>query len=115
MEELVQVSDKWYLLGLRLNVHPGTLDSIRQEHSMSGTASFLCSMLQTWLKSTNPYPTWKVLADALRSETVGEMLLGEQLKGKYDADIDRQSTGSSNSSGNNYCGSVMISKLHGKV
>ena len=90
MEELVQVSDKWYLLGLRLNVHPGTLESIRQEYLMTGTVSCLCGVLQAWLKGTKPYPTWKALVNALRSETVGEMLLGEQLKGKYAADRQSQ-------------------------
>ena len=108
MEELVQVSDKWYLLGLRLNVHPGTLDSIRQEYLMTGTVSCLCGVLQAWLKGTKPYPTWKALVNALRSETVGEMQLGEQLKGKYAA--DRQSTGSSNSSGI-LCGIIYYCEL----
>jgi len=111
LEELIQVSDKWYLLGLRLNVHPGTLDSIRQEYLMTGTVSCLCGMLQAWLKSTKPYPTWKALIDGLRSETVREMLLGEQLKGKYAADRQSTCTGSSNSSGIYICGITYYCEL----
>jgi len=40
-------------------------------------------MLSTWLKRTNPPPTWEGLAEALESPPVGEGHLAQQLRDKY--------------------------------
>ena len=76
--ELRPVSDKWFCLGLQLQVPYETLQCIKIENSKDGC---LLQMLTVWLKCCNPPPTWNILTKAL--ETVGERLLAQQLRGKY--------------------------------
>ena len=79
LEELVGVCNKWYEVGLRLNMPPGTLDTFKHlEPRIS-----MREILACWLRGTNPPPTWEALADALESRTVGETALAQQLRSKY--------------------------------
>jgi len=43
----------------------------------------LLEMLTTWVKSTNPPPTWEALAKALDSPPLEERTLAQQLRDKY--------------------------------
>ena len=43
----------------------------------------LLEMLTTWVKHTNPPPTWEALAEALESSPVAERTLAQQLRDKY--------------------------------
>ena len=58
----------WYNIGLKLGIDPGTLDVIEGNKDINERFR---AMLTTWLKMVNPRPTWKALAEALRSPTVG--------------------------------------------
>ena len=79
--ELHPVADKWYTLGVQLQVPIETLKCIRREnHPMT---ECLLEMLTVWLKCTNPPPTWNILTEALESPPVGERLLAQQLRDKY--------------------------------
>ena len=66
---------KWYNIVLKLNIDPGTLDTI-QENNDNIDDQFQ-AMLTTWLK-VNPRPTWGALAVALRSRIVGYEQLAER-------------------------------------
>ena len=79
--ELHPVSDKWFSLGVQLQVPIETLKCIRREN-LSMTERLL-EMLTVWLKCTNPPPTWTILTEALESAPVGEGLLAQQLRDKY--------------------------------
>ena len=79
--ELHPVSDKWFSLGVQLQVPIETLRSIRKEN-LSMTEKLL-EMLTVWLKCTNPPPTWNMLTEAVDSPPVGERLLAQQLRDKY--------------------------------
>jgi len=79
--ELYPVSDKWYSLGVQLQVPIETLKCIRRETPT--TSECLLEMLATWLKHTNPPPTWEGLAEALESPPVGERTLALQVRDKY--------------------------------
>ena len=79
--QLHSVSDKWFSLGVQLQVPIETLRSIRREN-LSMTERLL-EMLTVWLKCTNPPPTWYILTEALKSPPVGERLLAQQLRDKY--------------------------------
>ena len=79
--ELHPVSDKWFSLGVQLQVPIETLRSIRREN-LSMTEKLL-EMLTVWLKCTNPPPTWNMLTEAVDSPPVGERLLAQQLRDKY--------------------------------
>ena len=75
------VCDKWFSLGVQLQVPIDTLRCIRREN-LPMTEQLL-EMLTVWLKCTNPPPTWNILTEALESPPVGERLLAQQLRDKY--------------------------------
>ena len=80
LEELVDVCDRWYDLGLQLGVRPETLNALSpQFHSSLG---FFLEVIKTWL-TTNDNPSWKTLTDALRSRSVGANQLAGSLERKY--------------------------------
>ena len=79
--ELHSVCDKWFSLGVQLQVPIETLKSIRRENLPM--TERLLEMLTVWLKCTNPPPTWNILTEALESPPVGEKLLAQQLRDKY--------------------------------
>ena len=79
--ELHPVSDKWFSLGVQLQVPIETLRCIRID--INTAAERLLEMLTVWLKCTNPPPTWRVLIEALESRPVGEGHLAKQLRDKY--------------------------------
>ena len=80
LNEVLEVSTNWYVLGLQLNVRTGTLDRIRSQFPDPNDQ--LREMLKAWLKTSNN-PTWKTLTDALRSRSVGASQLAGDLKTKY--------------------------------
>jgi len=75
------VSDKWYFLGVQLQVPIETLKGIRRETPTMSEC--LLEMLTCWVKHTNPLPTWEALAEALESPPLGERTLAQQLRYKY--------------------------------
>ena len=79
--ELHPVADKWYTLGVQLQVPIETLKCIRRENLPM--TECLLEMLTVWLKCTTPPPTWNILTEALESPPVGERLLAQQLRDKY--------------------------------
>ena len=79
--ELHLVSDKWFSLGVQLQVSIETLKSIQSNNCTAEEC--LLEMLTVWLKQINPPCTWDVLIEALDSPPVGERLLAQQLRDKY--------------------------------
>ena len=80
MEEVLDVSAKWYHLGLQLKLKTGTLDRIRTQ--FHDPRDQLLEMLKTWL-TTSDNTSWKTLTDALRSRSVGASQLAGVLETKY--------------------------------
>ena len=80
LDEILDVSTQWYLLGLQLNVQPGTLDSIQAQYSEPKRQ--LLEMLKTWL-TTGDNPSWKILIEALKCRSVGANQLAGVLETKY--------------------------------
>ena len=80
MEEVLDVSAQWYLLGLQLKVRTGTLDNIQTQ--FSDPKRQLLEVLKTWL-TTSDNTSWKTLTDALRSRSVGASQLADVLETKY--------------------------------
>ena len=91
--ELHPVSDKWFPLGVQLQVPIETLRSIRRENLPM--TERLLEMLTVWLRCTNPPPTWNMLTEALESPPVGERLLAQQLRDKYCPQTEGVTQGSS--------------------
>ena len=86
--ELHPVSDKWFSLGVQLQVPIETLRCIRRENLPM--TERLLEMLTVWLKYANPPPTWTILTEALESPPVGERLLAQQLRDKYCPQTERR-------------------------
>ena len=80
-EELLDVSTKWFDIGLKLKLSVGILERVRDQYPDPSTS--LREMLLHWLKTVDPPPTWEGLACALESRTVGEPRRAEQLRTKY--------------------------------
>ena len=82
LEETLASSAKWYKIGIRLKVPVDKLDDIRSQFSEPGDQ--LCEMLKEWLKgAVGSRPTWGALVEALRSQTVREPKLADQLEVKH--------------------------------
>ena len=81
MEELNDTRVKWYDIGLQLRMSVGTLDAIKEQYD--DLSHCLRETLKTWLKTCPSPPTWNNIIDALRSSTVGEVRLAEDLEQKY--------------------------------
>ena len=62
--------DKWYNIGVQLNMSIASLDAIRRENRDNPDTCFN-EMLSNWLRNGRPPLTWNNLADALRSRPVG--------------------------------------------
>ena len=69
---------RWYNIGLNLNIPIGNLEVYKE---LSADEA-LREVLKTWLRQTNPAPTWSRLIEALRSPTVGEYQLAQELEGE---------------------------------
>jgi len=80
LEEILDISAKWYLLGLQLKLKIGTLDSIQVQ--FPDPKRQLLEMLKAWL-NTSDNTTWKILTVALRSQSVGASQLAGVLEAKY--------------------------------
>ena len=72
-----EARSKWYNIGLELQLTPGTLDTIKADNDTVDDC--FRDMLTTWLKG--PKPTLSLLAEALKSPTVGYGQLAEQILG----------------------------------
>ena len=80
LEELLDVHEEWYPLGLLLKVSTKTLERIRTQFLDSRHQ--LQEMLKFWL-TTADKPSWNTLTDGLRSRSVGASQLASVLKTKY--------------------------------
>ena len=82
LEEILASSTKWYEIGLRLKFSVEKLDGITSQ--FSDPRHCLREMLKEWLKgAARSRPTWGALVEALRSQTVGEPKLADQLEAKH--------------------------------
>lgn len=69
---------KWFLIGCYLGIEIGTLEAIKKDYR-DISEECLVALLTTWLRGTNPIPTWKALVDVLKSPPVGIQLNLEPL------------------------------------
>ena len=92
LNAIYTVRDKWYYIGLKLKISFQALKVIRTEHP-NDAAGCLTEMLQQWLTSVSPRPTWSGLIQALSSEPVGEKRLAEEIRKQYCHQDGEQATG----------------------
>ena len=80
LDELVNVREQWYPLGLQLKVSTEMLDRVRAQ--FPDPKDQLPEMLKTWL-TTGDNTSWKFLTDALKSRSVGGYEIAVYLESKY--------------------------------
>ena len=68
---------KWYNIGLELGIMADALDAIKE--NCRSCEDCHIEMLKQWLKRSSPRLTWSALADALRSPSVDEGALADEL------------------------------------
>ena len=78
LEAVHDAHSQWYGIGLQLRLASAVLEGIEQQYSR--TEDMLREMLKQWLKQVDPVPSWVALIEALRSKTVNEPSLAEQLE-----------------------------------
>lgn len=81
LEAVHDAHSQWHGIGLQLRLPPPTLEGIEKEYSNS--KDMLREMLKHWLKQVTPMPSWVTLIEALRSKTVNEQGLAEELEKKH--------------------------------
>ena len=77
--KLFSVKTEWYNLGLELGQQVPTLDGIDAKYSSDPPQCFR-QVLKEWLKGVNPPPTWQAMVNALKSRTVAQYHLAEQIQ-----------------------------------
>ena len=68
--ELHEVRAKWYDIGLDLGLPVSTLDTILQQ--CQDNTECLRRMVQEWLKTTDPQPSWRTLINVLQNKVINE-------------------------------------------
>ena len=79
LEDTFDVRNKWYFVGLCLNLPPSSLDAIMKDWNT--TEERYTEVLKQWLRKGGA--TMKKLIDALASRTVEENTLVSRLRKKY--------------------------------
>ena len=77
VEELYGVANKWYYIGLHLDIPPDALDKICGDD----LGKALRLMLREWEKREEP--SWSAVVKALQSQSVGEYRLAKNLQDRY--------------------------------
>ena len=88
------VSHKWFSIGLQLDVPTFQLKIIKKD--VTGAVEQLQDMLEYWMNNaSDPFPSWKVLVDALKAPIVGESRLAKELEERHCSPEDQSSLGES--------------------
>ena len=76
-EELQYNSDKWYEIGLSLQVHRNLLDDLK--HSWKSDIAKLNEVIRIW-KNTKPSPiTWETVMTAVQSPLIGNKEIADRI------------------------------------
>ena len=82
VNELHEVRDVWFPLGVQLKVPLADLRSIRADYR-DKSSDCLLEMLSTWLSSTAPPPTWQRVVDALCCASIDRHSVGYRIREIY--------------------------------
>ena len=77
LSKIIDAKTKAEYLGLALGLSPATVESICQQYG--DRQDRLLHILKEYLKKVDPDPTWKVIAEALRSPTVDFPYLAKRI------------------------------------
>ena len=89
---IFSVRHKWHDIGIELDIPFQTLNAIEAD-CPNNSAACLRKMLEEWLSTTSPAPSWSALVEALSSEPVKEKRLAEEIRTQYCVDCDETDGG----------------------
>ena len=89
LRKLYPANTEWYNLGLELGLGSSTLDSIDAKYSSDPSQCFR-QVLKEWLKGIDPPRTWQAMVNALKSPTVAQSHLAEQIQTELQAALSMQ-------------------------
>ena len=75
---LMSIKDKWYLIGVSLEVNTGELDSLKQ--SNNSTEINLSLVINKWLNEKSNEATWKVLLKEVEGPIVQSRKIGDDIR-----------------------------------
>ena len=81
LDELLEARNKSRIFGLKLNLPLHVVDAIQSTYSLPEDC--LLQVLIEFTKQTDPRPTWRVIADALRSPAVNLPRLAEKVEAAH--------------------------------
>ncbi len=85
MSDLEPAKAQWYNLGVGLKVRRAELESIRSDHKSSSDC--LRAMIEDWLDTVEPKPTWEAVIKVLRSPVLSKLRsLAGELERKHSSD-----------------------------
>ena len=87
--KLYTVHTEWYNLGLELGQRVSTLDSIEAKCNGDPSRCFR-QVLKEWLKGVSPPPTWQAMVKALKSPTVAQYQVAEQIQPELTSPLSMQ-------------------------
>ena len=108
MNELCVVKDKWFDLGVQLNMQPHDLKSIQIQYH-NDPSRCLLEMLSKWLSITFPPPTWQTVVDSLSSPAINNKKLAERIKVSYCSQDNATDTSNDDGKRDNKIGRVFYS------
>lgn len=87
-KELYSVRSNWYNFGLELKIEDSDLKAIQRKH-LDNPDECLREVLSTWLNNSTKH-TWTILANALRSKTIGHGALAVEVEKKHQSETKKQ-------------------------
>ena len=78
LEELLSAQNQSYLLGMKLKLLTADIDAIHSQYQQPRNR--LLHVILTFLRRTEPRPTWRVIVEALKSSILGLPDLAKKLE-----------------------------------
>ena len=78
VEVLVPIKDRWYIIGVVLEVSRADLDSLKE--SNNSVEVNLAKMIDKWLDQYAKKATWGVLLEAVEGKTVNSQQTGQKIR-----------------------------------
>ena len=102
---LHSVCHKWYNIGVQLDVPTFQLKNI--ERKSSDSIDQLRDTLDYWMNN-DPSPSWRHLINALKSPSVGEKRLAEEIKKEYCDPKEQSNESRASAQTKHHQGDIMI-------
>ena len=88
LEEILEAQTRARYIGLKLKLPKHVVDGIHTKYS--DAQERLYNVIEEFLKQVNPTPTWRAIADVLRSPSVNLPHLAKRIEDKHGSPVPAQ-------------------------